>query len=267
MTKIHPTAIVEKGARLDQDVVVGPHCIIESGALIGAGTVLDANVIIAGCVTVGKSNQIYAGCVLGRCPQVLGFDMKTKVGRVVIGDRNAIRESVTIHPSKQKDSATVIGDDNLLMVGAHIGHDCVVESKVVLSNCVHVGGHCRIETGAWFGGIVGVHQFVTMGKWSFAAALSAVIQDVPPFMIASGHEVRGVNRRGLLRAGLTQQQQDSICEAYRKLYRRRGPLLENVKALSRQDGLDPNVLAIIDSIEKTSKHRFGRYLETLRKSS
>jgi UDP-N-acetylglucosamine acyltransferase len=270
MAKIHPSATVDKGAHLEQDVVVGPNCVIENGASIGAGTVLDANVVIAGCVTLGKANQLFANCVIGRCPQILGFGMSSKTGRVIIGDGNTIRENVTIHPSRYDDSATTIGDDNLMMVGVHIGHDCTVESKIVLSNSVQIGGHCRIETGAWLAGMVGVHQFVTIGKWSFAAGLAGITRDVPPFLIVSGHfppTIRGTNRRGMSRAGLSEQQQEQIQQAYRQLYRQGGPLLENARVLAQQDQLDPNVLAIIDSIEKSAQHRFGRYLETLRKSS
>lgn len=269
MTKIHPSAIVEKGAHLDEDVVVGPNCVIESGVLIGAGTVLDANVVIAKGVRIGKGNRLYPNCVIGRCPQVLGFDSDSKMGRLVIGDRNVFREGVTVHPSRHADGETRVGNDNFIMVGAHLGHDCTVEDKIVMSNCVHIGGHCRIETGVWFSGMVGAHQFVTIGKWCFITGFAALTRDVPPFLVVSGNyplRVRGVNKRGLIRAGLSPQQQGHILEAYKKLYRQGGTLLENAKALAQQDGLDENVRAMVDAINRSSQHRFGRYLETLRRS-
>jgi UDP-N-acetylglucosamine acyltransferase len=161
------------------------------------------------------------------------------------------------------------------MVGAHVGHDCILEDKIVMSNYVQISGHCKIETGVWLSGIVGLHQFVSLGKWCYAAGLAGINRDVPPFLIVSGHyppKVRGVNKRGLVRAGLSEQQQQKIMEAYRKLYRQGGTLLENAKAMYREasltgeqeDGLDENVRAMLDSIIKSGEQRFGRYLEKFR---
>jgi UDP-N-acetylglucosamine acyltransferase len=175
---------------------------------------------------------------------------------------------VTIHSSVAPDTQTKIGDDNFFMVGVHIGHDCIVEDKVVMSNLVQIGGHCRIETGAWFSGLAASHQFVTIGRWSYAAGLAGINRDVPPFLTVSGHyppRVRGVNKRGLDRAGLSEQQQELIFEAYRRLYRQPGTLLENAMALAQEDGLDENVRAMVDSITRSSEHQFGRYRETFRR--
>jgi len=115
--------------------------------------------------------------------------------------------------------------------------------------------------------MVVLHQFVTIGKWCYAAGLAGINHDIAPFLIVSGHyppRIRGVNKRGIERAGLSEQQQEKIFEAYTKLYRQGGTLLENAKALAQEDGLDENVLAMIDMITKSSEHRFGRYLETFR---
>ncbi|MHC4496040.1 MAG: hypothetical protein ACYSYM_09485, partial [Planctomycetota bacterium] len=128
-------------------------------------------------------------------------------------------------------------------------------------------GHCKIETGVWFSGLAASHQFVTIGKWCFVAGLAGITRDVPPFLTVSGHyppKVRNVNKRGLDRAGLSEQQQERIFGAYKKLYRQEGTLLENAKALATEDGLDENVRAMIDSISKSSEHKFGRYLEKFR---
>ncbi len=125
----------------------------------------------------------------------------------MIGDRNAIRENVTIHPSRHEGHVTRVGSDNLLMVGVHLGHDCVIEDKIVLSNYVQIGGHVKIETGAWFSGLAASHQFVTVGQWAYIAGLAGLNRDVPPFLIVSGHyppRVRGVNKRGMARAGLSE---------------------------------------------------------------
>ena len=153
------------------------------------------------------------------------------------------------------------------MIGVHIGHDCILEDKIVMSNYVQVSGHCKIETGVWLSGVVLLHQFVTVGKWCYAAGLAGIKRDVPPFLIVSGHyplRVRGVNKRGLARAGLSEQQQQKITEAYRKLYRQGGTLLENAKALEQEDGLDENVRAMLEAIIRSSEQRFGRYLEKFR---
>jgi UDP-N-acetylglucosamine acyltransferase len=268
MTEVHPSAVVSKGAELAKGASIGPNCVIDREVSIGAGTRLDANVVVREGVKIGENNHIFANCVIGGLPQILGFDSETKVGGIEIGDRNIIREQVTVHPSIDPDKFTKIGNDNLLMVGVHVGHDCIVEDKVVLSNYAQLSGHCKIETGVWFSGLVVLHQFVTIGKWCYAAGLAGINHDVPPFLTVSGHypaKVRCVNKRGLERAGLSEQQQQKISEAYKKLYRRGGgTLLEKAKSLAQEDGLDENVLAMVEAIIRSNEHRFGRYLETFR---
>jgi UDP-N-acetylglucosamine acyltransferase len=268
MAKIHPTAIVGTNAQLAEDVEIGPLSVVGDGVTIGAGTVLEAKVVIADRVTIGEGNRFYPNSVIGCCPQVLGFDASSKIGTLVIGDRNVFRENVTIHPSRYEDASTVIGDENLIMVGTHIGHDCIIENRTVLSNSVQVGGHSKIEEGVWVSGVAGMHQFVTVGRWCFVAGLAGLTRDMPPFMMVSGHYpscVRGVNKRGLQRAGLSEPQQEAIFEAYRRLYREGTPLLITARAMAQEDGLDENVRAIVDAILRSGEHRFGRYLETLRR--
>ncbi len=267
MTQIHPSAVIHEDAQLDDDVVVGPNCVIHSGVSIGSGTILEANVVIHKNVTLGRNNHLFPNCVLGCRPQVLRLGGDSEIGALTIGDGNVIREQVTIHPSMQPGSFTKVGSENLLMVGVHLGHDCIVEDKIVMSNYVQIGGHCKIEMGAWLSGLAASHQFVTIGKWCYIAGLAGLNRDVPPFLTVSGHyppRVRAVNQRGMDRAGLTEQQQQNIFEAFKKLYRQGGSLLENAKALASEEGIDENVQAIIDSITRSSTHQFGRYLETFR---
>lgn len=269
MAKIHPTAVVETDVQLGEDVTIGPHCVVGSGVSLGAGTVLEAHVVIANGVKIGQGNRFYPNCVIGCCPQVLGIEASGGIGGLIIGDRNTVRENATIHPSRYPDATTEIGSDNLLMINTHIGHDCIVQDKVVMSNCVQIGGHCLVENGAWISGMAASHQFVTIGKWSFVAGLAGLNRDVPPFMTISGHyppTVRGVNKRGLQRAGLAEEQQERIYDAYKRLYRDSGALLTNAGALAAEEGLDENVRAILDSIVKSSQHRFGRYRESLRRA-
>ena len=268
MTQIHPSAVIHKDAQLDKDITIGPNCVIDSGVSIGAGTVFEANVVIRKNVKIGQKNYFFSNCVIGTRPQVLRLGLDAEIGGLVIGDGNIIHEQVTIHPGIQPDAMTRIGNNNFLMVGVHIGHDCIIEDKIVMSNSVQIGGHCKIETGAWFSGLSASHQFVTIGKWCFVAGLAGLTRDVPPFLTISGHyppRVRGVNKRGLDRAGLSEQQQQRIFDAYRKLYRGGNTLLENATALAKEDELDENVRAMIDAITKSSEHQYGRYLEKFRK--
>ena len=267
MVRVHPSAVVHQATQLADGVAIRPNCVIDSGVSLGNGTVLDANVVIGKDVKVGRNNHFFANCAIGGQPQILELGRDAEIGGLIIGDNNIIREQVTIHPSIYTGGFTKIGNDNLLMIGVHIGHDCIVEDKVIMSNYVQISGHCKIETGVWLSGVVLLHQFVTIGKWCYAAGLAGVNHDVPPFLIISGHypaRIRGVNKRGLIRAGLSEQQQGKIFEAYNKLYRRGGALLENAKALAQEDGLDENVRAMIDMITKSSEQRFGRYLEKFR---
>lgn len=267
MSRIHPTAVIDKGAIIAKDAIIGPNCVIDSGVSIGSGTVLDANVVIGKDVEIGKNNHFFANCVVGGRPQILGLSPDAKLGGLVIGDGNTIREQVTIHPSVYEDKFTKVGNDNLFMIGVHIGHDCELEDKIVLSNYVQISGHCKIESGVWFSGMVLLHQFVTIGKWCYAAGLAGINRDIPPFLIVSGHyppRIRGVNKRGMVRAGLSEQQQQNIIEAYKRLYRQGGSLQENARALAQEDGLDENVRAMVDAITRSSEQRFGRYLEKFR---
>jgi UDP-N-acetylglucosamine acyltransferase len=268
MTQIHPSAIIHKDAQLAKDVEVGPNCTIASGVIIGTGTKLDANVVIGKDVKIGTGNRFFPNCVMGGSPQILGLNEDTKVGKLVIGDNNTFREQVTVHPSIYPDGITEVGNDNLLMIGVHIGHDCILEDKIVLSNYVQISGHCKIGTGVWFSGMVLLHQFITVGKWCYASGLAGINHDIPPFLIVSGHYppvVRGVNKRGMLRAGLNEHQQHEVFEAYKRLYRQNdGTLLSRAEALASEEGIDENVKEMTDMIIKSHEHRFGRYLEKFR---
>jgi UDP-N-acetylglucosamine acyltransferase len=150
------------------------------------------------------------------------------------------------------------------MINVHLGHDCVLGDKIVISNCTQISGHCKIETGAWLSGMVAVHQFVTIGKWCYAAGYTGINHDVPPFVIVSGHypvEVRAINKRGLARAGLNEQQQAEVFKAYKFIWRSDEPVMERVKAMAARDGLDENVKAICEAMLRSSQQRFGRHLE------
>jgi len=268
MIQVHPGAVVHPSAALGKNVVIGPNCVVESNVSIEDGSILDSNVVISKGVQIGSNNHFFPNCVIGCMPQILGFDNNTKLGKLIIGNNNTFREQVTIHPSMHPDKSTIVGSGNLLMVGVHIGHDCLLEDKIVMSNHVQISGHCKIEKGVWFSGMASMHQFVTIGKWSYVAGLAGINHDIPPFVIVSGHYpplVRSLNKRGMSRAGLNEEQQEKLSEAFKKLYRTSNQtLLSRAKALAAEDGLDENVKAMTDIIIRSNEHRFGRYLETLR---
>ncbi len=267
MADIHPSATVDSKAQLDDDVRVGPNCVIEADVRIGSGTILGPNVFVDKGTTVGKNNQLFANSVIGGFPQMLGWSQDHPTGTLVMGDGNTIRENVTLHRSMHPGKETRIGNGNLIMAGAHVGHDCIVEDQVVLTNLVQLSGHCKMETGTWLSGLAACHQFVTMGRWSYSAGMTSITHDVPPFVMVSGSyptRVRAVNLRGARRAGLSEEAQQALCKAFKQLYRSGGSLLENTQALAQEEHLDPNVQDMIKGIQNSSQHRYGRYLELFR---
>jgi UDP-N-acetylglucosamine acyltransferase len=165
------------------------------------------------------------------------------------------------------DKDTVVGSNNLLMINVHLGHDCILEDNIVISNATQVSGHCKLETGVWLSGNVLVHQFVTIGKWCYAAGLAGINHDVPPFVIISGHypmEVRAVNKRGLARAGLDEKQQNEVFKAFKYIWRNGGPVLERAKELAAKGDLEEPVQDMVDALIRSNKQRFGRHLELFR---
>ena len=265
--KIHPTAVIASSAQIGSNVTVGPYTVVDEGAVIGDNTILDTHVVIGQNVKMGKKNRVFAGAVIGRAPQILGFDDNTKIGGLQIGDNNIIREYTTVHPSMIPDENTIVGNDNLLMVNVHLGHDCVLEDKIVISNSSQISGHCKVETGVWLSANTLVHQFVTISKWCYAAGLTGITRDAPPYVIVSGHypmKVRAVNQRGLSRAGLTPEQQEAVFAAFRHIWRSNSPVLERVKELAAKDDLETPVREIVDALIRSSKQRFGRHLELFR---
>lgn len=265
---IHPSAVIDKNAEIEAGVVIGPNCVIGSGCKIGEGTVLEANVVFGKNVITGKKNHFFPNAVIGMEPQLLGLDPDKPIGGLVIGDNNVIRENVTIHPGMYPDNNTTLGNGNLIMIGVHLGHDCVVEDSAVISNYSQISGHGKIETGVWISGVVAVHQFVTFGKWCYAAGFAGVNHDVPPFVIVSGHyppEVRTLNKRGMKRAGLSDEQQHAIETAFRRIYRGNdGVFIDRVKAVLEENSRDENISYFCEFILRSSEHRFGRYLENFR---
>jgi UDP-N-acetylglucosamine acyltransferase len=231
---IHPTAIIESGAQLDETVEIGPYAVVGAEVSIGAGTRIGAHVVIQGRVTMGRENVIFPGTVIGLDPQ--DYSYQGDASQVIIGDRNHLREHVTVHRATQGDAVTRIGNDNLLMVQAHVGHNCQIEDRVTIANGVSLGGYVHVESRAVIGGMAGVHQWVRIGQLSMVGAMVRITRDVPPFMMVDGQppRVRGLNRIGLQRNSVSDMA--DLKAAYRLLYGSHAPYRENLAQLSQNNG-------------------------------
>lgn len=216
---IHPLAEVSPKAKLGVDVTIGPFAVVEHDVVIGDRCQLAARSTVKAGVTLGADNIVGEGAVLGGLPQHL--NQPEQPGRVVLGDGNVIRENVTVHRAFATESATTIGNECLLMVGAHVAHDCIVGNNVVLTNNAMLGGHVTVGDRAYLGGGVAVHQHCNVGRVVMVGGLARLVQDVPPFTMVDGesNHVVGLNRVGLRRAGVTPQQRTDIKDAYQLIYR------------------------------------------------
>lgn len=180
---VHPTAIVEEGASIGANAHIGPFCIVGPHVEIGEGTVLKSHVVVNGHTKIGRDNEIYQFASIGEVNQDLKYAGEPT--RVEIGDRNRIRESVTIHRGTvQGGGLTKVGSDNLLMINAHIAHDCTVGNRCILANNATLAGHVSVDDFAIIGGMTAVHQFCIIGAHVMVGGCSGVAQDVPPYVIA-----------------------------------------------------------------------------------
>lgn len=218
--KIHPSSIVESGATLGDNVIIGPFCYIGSNVSIGDRTVLKSHVVINGHTTIGQDNEIYQFSSIGEVNQDLKY--KGEPTFTIIGDRNRIRESVTIHRGTiQGENQTVVGNDNLFMINAHIAHDCIIGSHCILANNATLAGHVQLGEFVIIGGMTAVHQFCVIGDHVMVGGCSGVAQDVPPYIIAQGNHAtpHGLNLHGLKRRGFNRDTINIIRDCYNALYR------------------------------------------------
>ncbi|HEX4697430.1 MAG TPA: acyl-ACP--UDP-N-acetylglucosamine O-acyltransferase [Candidatus Udaeobacter sp.] len=216
--RIDPSAIVDAAARIGADVEIGPFSIIGPHAQIGDKTTVQSHVVIEGNVTIGSGNLIGHGTIIGAPPQDVSFSPDRKT-RVEIGNDNVIREYCTIHRGTVDDSATKIGDENFLMAGVHVGHNCVIANNVVIANNCLLAGYVRVDDSAFLGGGSTFHQFMHIGRLVMVQGSSAFGKDLPPFVIAAERNfVFGVNVVGLRRAGLSAKDRDAIKAAFKLVY-------------------------------------------------
>ncbi len=218
-TLIHPTAVIAESANLHPTVQVGPYAVIGEQVKVGAATTIGAHVVIEGPTEIGTGNRIFPGAAIGLEPQDLKY--AGAPSGLKIGNNNQIREYVTLNRSTYAGENTLIGNGNLLMAYVHVAHNCIIEDSVVIANSVSLAGHVKIESKAVIGGVLGIHQFVHIGKMAMVGGMSRVVRDVPPFMLVEGNPclVRSLNLVGLKRAGLTSADLAILKKAFRILYR------------------------------------------------
>lgn len=218
--QIHPSSIIEDGAIIGANVKIGPFCCIGRHVEIGEGTQLNSHVVINGHTKIGCDNKIYQFVTIGEVNQDLKY--RDEPTRTEIGDRNSIRESVTIHRGTvQGGELTKIGSDNLLMVNAHVAHDCQIGNHCILANNATLGGHVELDDFVIIGGMTAIHQFCVIGAHAMVGGCSGVAQDVPPYVIAQGNHATpyGVNLVGLKRRGFSKEALQAINNSYKVLYR------------------------------------------------
>ena len=253
--QIHPSALVDGLARLEDNVTVGPGAIIEKDCVIGVGCEIRAHAVICAGTILGPQNQIGYGAIIGAEPQDFAF--KGQPSRVEIGARNRIREYVTIHRATKENGATRIGDDNFLMGGVHLGHDVSIGDGAILANNTLLSGHVQIGDRAFLGGATVLHQFVRVGAYAITRGGTRLGKDVPPyFMAVATNQVSGINRVGLRRAGFSHETRKAIQAAYEMIFRSNLNVSQALDEL-RQKFLQPEIVSLVEFIA-TSKRGICR---------
>ncbi len=250
---IHNTAIIDAGAELAGDVQVGPYSVIGPDVKIASGTVIGPHVVIQGPTTIGRDNRIFQFASIGEACQDKKYNGEPTA--LEIGDNNVIREHVTIHRGTIQDNGlTRIGDNNLLMVGVHVAHDCMIGNNNIFANTTGIAGHVHIGDGVILGGMTGVHQFCRIGSYAMTAGCSLVLKDIPAYVMVGGNPAaaRSMNFEGMRRRGWSPEVVSQLRKAYKIVYRQ-GQTLE--QALAQLDALagGAELQVFIDSLRASER--------------
>jgi UDP-N-acetylglucosamine acyltransferase len=260
MPKIDPTARVHPKAELADDVVVGPYSIIGEHVRIGPGTIVESHCVVDGHTEMGSGNHLYPFASVGQPPQDITY--RGEPTRLLIGDRNHIRESGTV----KGGGITIIGNDNFLMAGCHVAHDCQLGDRIQMANCALLAGHVKIEDGVILSGHTAVHHFVTIGTLAMLGGLTGASHDVPPYMmmLIDHRTPRGVNIVGMQRNGLSGPESDSVQRVWRMLYR--GGLSKDsvAKELEKAGLMTKPAQNLLAFMRRSETGKLGRYLEVTR---
>jgi UDP-N-acetylglucosamine acyltransferase len=251
---IDSKAVVDSNAEIADGVQIGPFSVIGAGVRIGSGTVIGPHVVIKGPISIGRDNRIYQFSSIGEDPQDRKY--ANEVTRLEIGDRNTIREFVTMHRGTQQDhSLTKIGNDNLFMAYTHVAHDCIVGNKVIMANGASLAGHVHLGNNAILGGFTLVHQFTQIGEYSFSAMGSAITQDIPPFVMVGGRPTRphGINSVGMERNGVPPEVVRKIRKAYKILYKSNMRLEDAIEEIEDLAGESDEVSTMVSFLRNVTR--------------
>ncbi|MDR2646068.1 MAG: acyl-ACP--UDP-N-acetylglucosamine O-acyltransferase [Holosporaceae bacterium] len=231
---IHPTAIISSSARIEKNVKVGPYSIIGENVELGSDVEIMAHVCVTGYTIIGEQTRIFPFATIGYAPQDLKY--KGEKSRLLVGKRNTIREYVTMHPGTENDAMeTVIGDDNLFMIGVHIAHDCIIGHNVVMGNNATLGGHVKIGDDVIVGGLAAIHQRVRIGQGAIIGGMSGVERDVIPYGAVKGERARlyDINIIGLRRTGVNRQDILALKKAYNMIFFEKNTMAQSVGNVER----------------------------------
>jgi len=251
---IHTTAIVDPGAQIDANVEIGAYSVISDKVDIGSGTVIGSHVVIQPYTSIGPDCQIFQYASIGAVPQALKF--KGEETHLKIGARTVVREFVTINRGTEFGGGiTEVGEGNLLMAYAHVAHDCITGREVILANNATLAGHVTIDDYATIGGLVAIHQFVRVGNYAYVGGKSAVVKDIPPFVMASGDRAKlhGLNSVGLKRHGFSSETLSVLKKAYRIIFRSGLNLNEAVERVKAEVEQIPEIVNLIDFIKSSER--------------
>ncbi|MFH1454156.1 MAG: acyl-ACP--UDP-N-acetylglucosamine O-acyltransferase [Armatimonadota bacterium] len=250
---IHPTAIIDQGAKLGKGVEVGPYSIIGKNVIIGDNTKIASHCVIEGWTKIGSNNKIGVSSVIGAPPQDLKY--KDFESYVEIGDNNILREFITVHRAADEGGKTVIGNDNMLMAFVHVAHNCVLGSGIVIANSTGLSGHVEVEDHAVIGGMTGIHQFAKIGKMAMVGGFSKVVKDVPPFSIADGQPIKlyGINYRGLARKGIDEKGRKELKKAYKYIMDSKLNIGQAVDEINSNLNSDKEVRHLVDFLNNPSR--------------
>lgn len=251
MTAIHPTAVVDRQAELFGDVEIGPFCVVGANAVLAAGVRLHSHVVVEGRTEIGEKTEVYPFASLGHRPQDLKY--RGEESRLRIGSNCVIREHVTMNPGTEGGGMlTSVGDRCLIMVGAHVAHDCRIGNDVILVNNVTLAGHVSIGDHVIMAGLSGAHQFVRIGEHAFVGGMSGLENDLIPYGMAIGNRAHlaGLNLVGLKRRGFGRDQIHSLRNAYKALFSGDGNLKSRLDAVEAEFSGDANVAMIVDFIRE-----------------
>ena len=250
---IHKTAIINSKAKISTDVEIGPYATIGPNVEIGENTLIQSHVNITGNTTIGKGNKLYSFASIGSDPQDLKY--KGEETTLLIGDNNTIREHVTINTGTvQGGGVTKIGNNNLIMIGAHIAHDCIIGNNIVMANNTAIAGHAEIEDFVIIGAKCGVQQFTRIGKRAMIGGMTGVLRDVIPYGLSTGNRnyLNGINVVGLRRDKVSNKDILGLTDAYKEIFKTE-VLSENLKNLNGKYTDNPLVKDVLDFINKDKK--------------